>query len=171
MNDILTCNEIDLDAISNQLQHLDQSKPSVNSLNQSQRAVIYETEVISKHATETQSEIPAVQFKPQSFTINLNDSDKPLVLQLNNKIETNNNEAINIDDKPRFLVTKGYNAKRKDEIQLPLGSEVCLCEEVAGRSFVVALSKHGKELDRGWVPTFCLQRKEDAVDIQSKEGI
>lgn len=80
-------------------------------------------------------------------------------------------KATDFKDKPQYIVSKGYTAKKKDEIHLPLGSEVCILDTKNDRSFVVVLDKSGQELDRGWIPTFCLQRKEDAVYITSKEGI
>ena len=36
---------------------------------------------------------------------------------------------------------------------------------------MIAFSKHGLEFDRGWLPSFSLQRKEDAIEITSEQGI
>ena len=38
------------------------------------------------------------------------------------------------------------------------------------RSYVVAFTKQNTELDRGWLPTYCLTLKTEAVEITSKEG-
>ena len=71
----------------------------------------------------------------------------------------------------KYIIAQGYTAKKKDELNLPLGSEVFVLEEKGERSYVAAMSKHGQELDRGWVPTFSLQKKEDADrDLVSEKG-
>lgn len=75
-----------------------------------------------------------------------------------------------LNDQPRYVISKGYTAKRKDEIFLPLGTVVGVLDTKDNRSYVVAFTKNGRELDRGWVPSFCLQLKEEAVEITSKEG-
>ena len=73
--------------------------------------------------------------------------------------------------KPHYVVCRGYTAKQKDEVPLPIGTEVCVLDKKDSRSFVVALSKHGQEFDRGWLPSFCLQLKKDAIDISSEQGV
>lgn len=69
-----------------------------------------------------------------------------------------------------YIVYKGYTAKQKDEISLPLGTEVFILEEKDERKHVAALNNAGQEFDRGWVPSFCLLLKEDAVDTTSIDG-
>ena len=72
---------------------------------------------------------------------------------------------------PRYVISKGYTAKRKDEIHLPLGTQVAVVQREHDRSYVVAFTKQNMELDRGWLPTYCLTLKEEAVEITSKEGM
>jgi len=72
---------------------------------------------------------------------------------------------------PRYVISKGYTAKRNDEIHLPLGTEMAVVQRQHDRSYVVAFTKQNMELDRGWLPTYCLTLKEEAVEITSKEGI
>ena len=65
----------------------------------------------------------------------------------------------------------GYTAKRKDEVHLPLGTEITVTQKKNDRSYVVAFTKKNTELDRGWLPSYCLTLKTEATDINSKEGI
>ena len=76
-----------------------------------------------------------------------------------------------LNNEPRYIISKGYTAKRKDEIFLPLGTVVGELDKKDNRSYVVAFTKNGEELDRGWVPSFCLQLREEATEITSKEGL
>ena len=69
-----------------------------------------------------------------------------------------------------FICTTGYTAKRKDEVHLPLGTEVTVIQKKNDRSYVVAFTKQNTELDRGWLPSYCLTLKTEATDINSKEG-
>ena len=80
-------------------------------------------------------------------------------------------EFDTVKEQPKYVVSKSYTAKRKDEIFLPLGTEVGVADKKDNRSFVIAHAKDGQELDRGWVPSFALQLKEEAVEITSKEGL
>ena len=70
-----------------------------------------------------------------------------------------------------FHYSLGYTAKRKDEVHLPLGTEVTVIQRNNDRSYVVAFTKQNTELDRGWLPSYCLTLKAEATDINSKEGI
>ena len=79
--------------------------------------------------------------------------------------------SLDLSNKPKYLVTKGYNAKKKDELQLQLGTEVYVLNAADDRSFVIVVDRKGDEIARGWIPSFSIQRKEDAKDLQSKEGL
>lgn len=79
--------------------------------------------------------------------------------------------SLDLSNKPKYLITKGYNAKKKDELQLQLGTEVYVLNAADDRSFVIAVDRKGEEIARGRIPSFSIQRKEDAKDLQSKEGL
>ena len=80
-------------------------------------------------------------------------------------------EQMSFEGMHPYIVFKGYTAKRKDEISLPLGTTVYILAEKIQRKYVAAVTSLGQEFDRGWVPYFCLQLKDEAVDVRSMEGI
>ena len=70
-----------------------------------------------------------------------------------------------------FVIAKVYTPKRKDELHLTPGEEILVLHEKDDRCFVAVLDEQGAELERGWVPRFCMKTKDELERLKSDKGM